>query len=213
MGGEHSIVNGRIFGSPISIRLRTAKNGDFGPGTPFNPYSNCRLFLRNTCVEGGDFGLKITEGSSASVDYCVFRGQPTSLIIAENQSQLHMTDSIVAPRAGGKVLDCSNGGTYWGDYNCWTTHSAEMNNKSVDILDFGAQLGIESHSLVSDPLFESNDGPQVRENSPVRGKAYVDPSYLLWLKNSGYIDPKYSPDKFPLMWPDLYPDIGCLVLH
>jgi len=212
-GGEHSIVNGTITNNPISITLEGAKGVDSLPGTPFNPYANCRLCLRNTCVEGGDFGLKIKEGSRASVNYCVFRDQPTNLILADDQARLHMLNSIVAPRAGGKVLDCSSSQTYWGDYNCWASHSAAMNHQVVDISDIGAHSEIEAHSLVADPLFASNRGPQIQANSPARGKAYVDPTYYPWLKSSGVIDPEYPPDKFPLMYPDLYPDMGCVVLH
>jgi hypothetical protein len=125
----------------------------------------------------------------------------------DDQARLHMTNSIVAPRTGGKLLDSTSFGTYWGDYNCWTTHSAQTNDHGFDILD------IEPHSFVADPLFESNEGPQVRENSPVRGKAYVDNTFYPWLKRSGFVDPEHPPDKFPLMVPDLYPDIGCQIAH
>jgi hypothetical protein len=209
-GGDHSIVNGLIADNPISITLEQATGANGLPGTEYNPYSKCRLFLRNTCVQGGDFGLRIKEGSSAAVNYCVFRDQPTSLIVADDQSRLHMTNSIVAPLT--TAIRC-RGGTYWGDYNCWAKSESEMNGHGFDITDASMQPTMERHSIVADPLFSGNDGPQVQQNSPVRGKAFVDPDDLPWLKNSHYLDPDYPPDKFPLMYPDLYRDIGCQVPH
>jgi hypothetical protein len=209
-GGEHSIINGLIADNPISITLERAFGVDGLPGTAYNPYASCRFCLRNTCVQGGDFGLRIGGGSSASVDYCVFRDQPTSLIVADAQSQLHMTNSIVAPKSTAISFPI---GAYWGDYNCWATGHAEMNGGMDNITDVRIQPAMERHSIVADPLFSSKEGPDVQSNSPVRGKAFIDPSDLPWIKNSGFLDPKYPPEQYPLLYPDLFPDLGCEISH
>ena len=209
-GGEHSIVNGLIIDNPISITLEQASGAEDLPGTTQNPYASCRLFLRNTCVQGGDFGLKIKGGSSASVNFCVFRDQPTSLIIADAQSKLHMTNSIVAPKSTAISFPI---GAYWGDYNCWAKGDAEMNGGGDNITDNRIQPAMERHSIVVDPLFSSKEGPNVQDNSPVRGKAFVDPSDLPWIRNSGFLDRNYPPQQYPLLYPDLFPDMGCQVSH
>jgi hypothetical protein len=209
-GGEHSIVNGLIADNPTSITLEQISGTEVLPGLSFDPYSSCRLCLRNACVQGGDFGLRISGGSSASVDYCVFRDQPTSLIVADAQSRLHMTNSIVAPQRTAISFPT---GAYWGDYNCWTKGDAEMNGVIDNITDDRIQPAMERHSIVADPLFSSKEGPDVQSNSPVRGKAFVDPSDLPWIKNSGFLDPKYPPEQYPLLYPDLFPDLGCQISH
>jgi hypothetical protein len=116
---------------------------------------------------------------------------------------LHMTNSIVAPRAGGKVIDSSSFGTYWGDYNCWTSHNAQTNDHGFDILD------IEPHSIVADPLFQADKGPALQPTSPAKNKAFVDSTFLPWLQHSNILDPKFPPHDYPQRYPDLYPDMGC----
>ena len=64
-GGEHSIVNGLISDNPASITLEQTSEAEALPGLSHDPYSSCRLCLRNACVQGGDFGLRISGGSSA----------------------------------------------------------------------------------------------------------------------------------------------------
>jgi hypothetical protein len=210
-GGDHSIVNSRIANNARSIILEQAGGANDLPGTPYNPYTSCRLYLRNTSVEGGDIGLRLREGSRASVNYCVFRNQPTCFLIEDVPSRLHVTNSIIAPLS--RAISCRDTGSYWGDYNCWAKTDSEVYIRGFDITDSSVQPPMERHSIVADPLFTSSHGPQVQQNSPVRGKAFVDPSNVPWLKNSGFLDPKYPLDKFPLMYPDEYPDMGCQVPH
>jgi hypothetical protein len=209
-GGEHSIVNGLIADNPISITLRQFSVTKDLAGSPYDPYSSCRFYLRNTCVQGGDFGLRITGDSSASVNYCVFRDQPTSLIITDGQSRLHMTNSIIAPL--DKAISCPER-TYWGDYNCWAKSDAEMSGRAINITDGGIQPMMERHSIVGDPLFLSKEGPDVQPDSPVKGKAFIITDDWTWMRNSGFLDPKFPLQKYPLMYPDFYPDMGCQVSH
>src|SRR5258708_24140584 len=113
--------------------------------------------------------MKLRGGSTASVDYCVFRDQPNCLVIMDGTSRLHMINSIVSPQT--KAINCLDPATYWGDYNCWAKSDSEWNYRGFDIMDTSLQPAMERHSIVADPLFSGKDCPQVEPNSPVRNKA------------------------------------------
>ena len=130
--------------------------------------------------------MRIRSTASAEVNYCVFRDQPTSLIIVDDLARLHMTNSIIAPLS--KAVSCRDTTSYWGDYNCWAKTDSEVYIRGFDITDSSVQPPMERHSFAADPLFSGKDGPQVEKNSPVRNKAFTDPSDLTWLQNSNFLD-------------------------
>jgi Right handed beta helix region len=188
IGGEHSLVDVRIWSNPTGILLQPAAPPAM-PGSLRHPYINCRTTLRNVWVEGGAYGIKVLNDCSASVEHSTFVDQPVGIVLDGARSHLHLMNSIIRPQ--DESLHCD--GDYFGDYNCWGSTRGTFQRRAELLADWFKQQGLEAHSIHDDPRLDPENTSRLLPGSPAIGRAYLDLDYQAYLRASSYVSPTHGP--------------------
>jgi hypothetical protein len=177
-GGEHALIDSRLWNNPYGVVVDPAQGFEQHPGDKMHPYNHARVWLYNDLIEGGEYGLKVEYDTRDSVaaEHVTFARVKDGIIMRSSKNEVHLLNCIVD--ATDKALAGFDG--YFGDYNCWRPGKAEFNGKELTAEQWQK---LEPRSIFADPKL-ADHGMALATDSPARGKAWVDSGLEQWLRRS-----------------------------